>query len=265
MGAPGLRLVVVGCSGSYPGPDSPASCYLLEAEHDDGSGSRTWRVLLDLGSGALGALHHHADPRTLDGILLSHLHADHCLDLCGLYVLLKYHPDGPAPRIPVWGPAGTDDRLARAYGLDPASGMHEEMAFRTWPDRPASQPVRIGPFEIDAIPVDHPVEAYGIRVTVGARTVAYSGDTGPCEGLDRLAVGADVLLCEASFREGVDNPPSLHCTGADAARSAQRSGAARLVLTHVPPWYDPADAVREAEPHFTGEILRAVPGLTLTL
>ena len=45
-----MRLTVIGCSGSYPGPDSPASSYLVEAEDDD----RTWRILLDLGSGALG-------------------------------------------------------------------------------------------------------------------------------------------------------------------------------------------------------------------
>ncbi len=53
-----MRLTVVGCSGSYPGPDSPASCYLLESEHE----GRTWRILLDLGNGALGALHRYADP-----------------------------------------------------------------------------------------------------------------------------------------------------------------------------------------------------------
>ena len=62
-------------------------------------------MLLDLGSGALGALHRYVDPLTIDAVLLSHLHADHCLDLCGYYVLRKYHPDGPQPRIPVWGPA----------------------------------------------------------------------------------------------------------------------------------------------------------------
>ena len=101
-----MRLTIVGCSGSYPGPDSPASCYLLEAEHDDGSGSRTWRVLVDLGSGALGALQRYADPLSIDAVLLSHLHADHCLDLAGFYVLRKYHPTGPQPPIPVWGPVG---------------------------------------------------------------------------------------------------------------------------------------------------------------
>ena len=110
-----MRLTVVGCSGSYPGPDSPASCYLLEAEHDDGSGPRTWRVLLELGNGALGALHRVVDPLSIDAVLVSHLHADHCLDLCGYYVMRKYHPQGPPPRIPVWGPSDTADRMARAY------------------------------------------------------------------------------------------------------------------------------------------------------
>ena len=83
-----VRLTVIGCSGSYPGPDSPASCYLLEQEHE----GRTWRVLMDLGSGALGALQRYVDPLSIDAVLLSHLHADHCLDLCGYYVMRKYHP-----------------------------------------------------------------------------------------------------------------------------------------------------------------------------
>jgi len=108
-----VRLTVIGASGSYPGPESPASCYLLEAEHQ----GRTWRVLVDLGSGALGVLQRHIDPVTVDAVLLSHLHADHCLDLCGFYVLRKYHPTGPQPRIPVWGPEGTAVRMAKAYDL----------------------------------------------------------------------------------------------------------------------------------------------------
>ena len=91
-----MRLTVVGCSGSYPGPESAASCYLVEAEHD----GRTWRVLLDLGSGALGPLHRFTDPLALDAILLSHLHPDHYFDISGLFVMWRYHPDGPRPRLP---------------------------------------------------------------------------------------------------------------------------------------------------------------------
>ena len=93
-----MRLTVLGCSGSYNGPDAAASSYLVEAEHDDGTGSRTWRLLLDLGSGALGPLQRLTDPLGIDAVLLSHLHADHCLDLCGYHVLRKYHPHGPQPQ-----------------------------------------------------------------------------------------------------------------------------------------------------------------------
>ena len=85
-----MRLTVVGCSGSFPGPDSPACCYLLEAHHE----GRLLRVLLDLGNGALGSLQRYVDPLMVDAVVLSHLHADHCFDLCGLYVVRKYRPGG---------------------------------------------------------------------------------------------------------------------------------------------------------------------------
>ena len=51
-----MRLTVVGCAGSFPGPDSAASCYLLEA---DG-----FRLVVDFGNGALGALQKHAASST---------------------------------------------------------------------------------------------------------------------------------------------------------------------------------------------------------
>lgn len=86
-----MRVTVVGCSGSYPGPDSPGSCYLVEAEWR----GRTYRILLDLGSGALGSLHRFADPLGIDAVFFTHLHPDHCMDLCGYYVLRKHHPSGP--------------------------------------------------------------------------------------------------------------------------------------------------------------------------
>jgi ribonuclease BN (tRNA processing enzyme) len=242
-----MRLTVVGCSGSYPGPESPASCYLVEAEHDDGTGSRTWRVLLDLGSGALGALHRYVDPLAVDAVLLSHLHADHCLDLAGYYVLRKYHPEGAQPRIPVWGPPGTAGRMARAYDLEPNPGMTEEFDFREW-----AGPVRLGPFTVEPVAVQHPVPAFALRVTADGATLVYSGDTGPCAGLESAAAGADLLLAEASFRTGDPNPPDLHLTGTDCGDVAARQGVGRLVLTHVPPWFDPAVALAEARQRFSG-------------
>ena len=251
-----MKLTVVGCSGSYPGPESPASCYLLEAEHD----GRTWRILLDLGSGALGALHRYVDPLAVDAVLLSHLHADHCLDLAGYYVLRKYHPAGAQPRIPVWGPPDTADRMARAYDLDTNPGMREEFDFRVY-----DGPFTIGPFAVDPIPVVHPTPAYGLRVTADGRTLGYSGDTGPCDGLDTVARGVDLLLAEASFIEGRDNPEGLHLTGAECGEVATKTGARRLVLTHVPPWYDPQVAFREARERYDGDLTLAVAGATYDL
>ena len=245
-----MRLTVVGCSGSYPGPESPASCYLLEADAD----GRTWRVLLDLGSGALGALHTYADPLAVDAVLLSHLHADHCLDLSGYYVLRKYHPAGPQPRIPVWGPVGTADRMARAYDLPLDPGMHHEFDFRVW-----AGPIEVGPFTVTPMPMVHPVAAFGLRVSANGRTLAYTGDTGPTPALDELARNVDLLLAEASFRTGDDNPPDLHLTGTDVGAAASRANARRLVITHVPPWFDPADALAEATAVYDGpaELARA--------
>ena len=250
-----MRLTVIGCSGSYPGPDSPASCYLLEADQD----GRTWRILLDLGSGALGALHRYVDPLTIDAVLLSHLHADHCLDLTGYYVMRKYHPSGPQPRIPVWGPVGTADRMARANDRPRQPGMNHEFDVRT-----GDGPVRIGPFAVEPVPVVHPVPAYGLRVSVGGAVVAYSGDTGPCPALDRVADGVDLFLAEASFREGDENPEGLHLTGADCGAISSRAGAKSLVITHVPPWHDAKIALREASEQYDGPVELARPGAVYT-
>ena len=86
-----MKLTIVGCSGSLSGPDSPASSYLVQAPYQD----RMFSLLLDCGPGAMGALYRYLDPREVDAIALSHLHADHCLDLCGYYVAACYSPSAP--------------------------------------------------------------------------------------------------------------------------------------------------------------------------
>ncbi len=266
-----MRLRVVGCSGSLPGPSSAASCYLLEAEHPDESGApRTWRLLLDLGSGALGPLHRYVEPTTVDAVALSHLHADHCLDLTGLFVALRYRPGGPrADRMPVHGPTGTAARLARAYDLDPEPGMTAELEVREW--TPAA-PVRVGPFTLTPHPVEHPVEAYALRVEGPSehdpdRTVVltYSGDTDACEGLQTAAQGADLFLAEAAFQEDRDAARGIHLTGRRAGECATAAGVSSLLLTHLPPWNDPEVVLAEARQAWDGPLALAEPGQLVTL
>ena len=257
----GMKVTVVGCSGSYPGPESPASCYLVQAEGPDpDGGTRTWSIALDMGNGALGALQRYVDPLALDAVLLSHLHADHCVDMTSYYVLRKYHPSGSQPRIPVWGPKGTARRLARAYDLPRKPGMEEEFDFHRY-----RGPFTVGPFEITPVEVDHPVPAYALRISAHGRTLAYSGDTGPVEELVALAEGADLFLAEASFRTGDDNPPSLHLTGAEAGEYAAKAGVKRLVVTHVPPWHDAQAIFAEATAAFEGPADLAAAGVVYEL
>ncbi|MCX9190103.1 MBL fold metallo-hydrolase [Carbonactinospora thermoautotrophica] len=237
-----MRLTILGCAGSFPAPDSPCSCYLVEA---DG-----YRLLLDLGTGALGNLQQHIGLDEVDAVLLSHLHADHCLDLCGYYVVRTYHPDGPLPRIPVYGPAGTADRMARAYDLPLDPGMRKVFDFRTL----VPGGFELGPFTIRADHVNHPVEAFAFRVEYGGRSLVYSGDTGESDALVRLASRADLMLCEASFQDGRDTARDLHLNGREAGEHAARAGVGRLVLTHIPAWTDAGQNLADAQAVYAGPV-----------
>lgn len=264
-----MRLTVVGCAGSFPGPDSAASCYLVQAEDARG---RTWNVLLDLGNGAMGPLQRVLDPADLDAVALTHLHPDHVADVSGLYVYLRYHPGRLPGRPPlaVHGPFGTASRLADAYGLEDDEEMSEQLVVHTWQ---ADRTVRVGPMLLTPVPVNHPIPAYGIRVEGPAQddpartvTLAYSGDTDTCVGLDDLARGADLLLAEAAFVEGRDDAVrGVHLTGRRAGEAAMRGGSAALMLTHVPAWNPAGLAALEAAAVFPGPIATAAPGMVVEL
>ncbi len=132
--------------------------------------------------------------------------------------------------------------MAKAYDLDEDPGMNEEFDFIPY----GTTRLAFGPFSITAREVVHPVTAFALRVEAEGRTLAYSGDSGVCPGLDDTARGADLFLCEASFLEGAPNPPDLHLTGAEAGRTAADAGVQRLLLTHIPPWHDPQVVLGEA-------------------
>jgi ribonuclease BN (tRNA processing enzyme) len=220
-----VKLTVVGCSGSGPGPKSPASSYLVE--HDG------FRLVLDLGNGAFGALQGLVDPDTVDAVFLTHLHADHCLDIAPFVVWHRYSGRASGRRIPLFAPAGADSRLALAYDGDGAA-LTDVFDFAVV--TPGS--MTIGPFAVDIARTAHPVECNAVRLAVGGRSLVYTGDTGPCEQVVDLARGADVLLAEAAHPPGPGMPMGLHLTGREAGEHAAAAGVGRLLLTHVPPWVD---------------------------
>lgn len=228
-----MRVTVVGCAGSFAGPDSPASSYLVQAEQD----GRTWSVVLDLGNGALGPLQRHLDLADLDAVFISHLHPDHCVDVCGLYVTRKYRPEGAVPgRLPVHAPRGAEQRFALMYhGLD-GNGMNGELEVHDLAD---AQVTQVGPLTVTAYRVNHPIEAYGFRVEADGRVLAYTGDTDACDALTPLLAGADLALVDSAFVDGRDTARGIHLSGSRAAQAAiDAGGVGRLVLTHIPAWND---------------------------
>lgn len=247
-----MQLTVVGCAGSYPNGESAASCYLVE--HDG------FALVVDLGSGALGPLHRYIDPCAIDAVALSHLHADHFLDMCPLFVVRRYQPGGMCPPLPVYGPADTTERLQAAYGSEPEPLLREVFDIREYP----SDEFTVGPFTITTARVDHPVPCYAMRISAEGRSLVYSGDTAPCATLVELATDADVALFEASFREGDDNPPGLHLTAREAAEQASAAGVRRLVLTHQVAWHDNTEALTETV-DFPGTVILAQPGLRIDI
>jgi ribonuclease BN (tRNA processing enzyme) len=250
-----MLLTVLGCSGSLPGPQSPASGYLVRAAGTS--------VVLDLGNGTLGALQRQLDPFDLDALILSHLHPDHCADVSALTVYRRYHPSrwGARPEVAplaLYGPAQSAERLLAAYAVDA-----EEREGTTLADvydfRLLDDPVRIGDLDVRAVRVDHPCVAYAVRISEAGRTLVYSGDTGPCRSLVELAAGADVLLAESSWPDGPQYPPGVHMSGRDAGEAAAAAGVGRLLITHVPPWTDAQQMLAEAKAVFDGpaELVRA--------
>lgn len=243
-----MRLTVLGCSGSFPGPDGPASSYLLEV--DD------FRVLLDLGSGALTPLQRTGHAYDIDAVLLSHLHADHCLDMCPYYVARTYGPDGLAPRIPVYAPTGVEARLDAAYRHVERAGMAEVFEFHEWTEGTHG----IGPLRVTVRRVWHPIEAYAMRIEYDRAVLCYSGDSSVDGALTESARDADLFVCEASLLTRWNQPDGVHLTGRQAGETAAEAGARRLVLTHVPAWTPADEVLAEAHAAYPGDVELARPG-----
>jgi ribonuclease BN (tRNA processing enzyme) len=236
------------------------------------------RLLLDCGPGVATVLSAAGGAPGLDGIVISHLHLDHCYDLLpigkGLLSAHASYPDGggwtaAAPEgltpLPLLVPSGARAVLDDLAALFPVRSMPLldkafEVAFDVREYEPG-EVTWIGDCRISLYELRHAVPNCGIRLDAPSGSLAYTGDTGTTDALLALADGVDLLLAEASL-ERTDPGPHGHLSGADAGRVAARAGVGQLVLTHFastdPMWTDArrADAAR----HFTGQIHIAAPG-----
>ena len=257
-----MRLTIVGSAGSVAGPESPASCYLIEAE----TAGRTWRLALDLGSGSLGPLQRYCNPSRLDAVLISHGHTDHCADVGALSVLRRYGPerDEGLPRMPLFGPHGLDRRVLEIGGDTGPEPSYGDLAEFDFTALQHGARVSLGPFDITAARAFHPVPALAYRIEgpspyQGRATIVFTGDTDRCVEVDELCRGCDLLLGEAGWAHRLENPPGVHMNGDEVGRLASTSGAARVVITHIASWVQPAETMAQVHAHVPSAA-HALPG-----
>ena len=248
-----LRLTVAGAAPAWArGPGRPSSSYLVEL------GAQA--LLLDLGQGSLGSLWAFRDPSTLEGIVVSHMHPDHHVDLVPLRHLLRYGMGTPR-RVPLWAPQLLRERYDAFMGEPDFLGA----AFDGGEVRPGT--FLVGPFRVEARPVLHSLNSHAYRVSITADATApglvYSGDCASWRDLVPLVRPGDTLLSEAFWGVEESDPGAMHMTADEAARVGVEGGAARLILTHIGEEHDPRAALVAAQARFPGEVQLAVPGLVV--
>lgn len=241
-----MTLTVLGCDTPFPRPDRPCSGYLLRAD-----GQSIW---VDAGSGTLAELQRHVDLADVGVMWISHLHPDHWIDLLAAWN--AYINDASLPRPQVFGPPGLADRLDAALGQAGASAK----VFKIYElcDRFETQ---VGPISLWAYEMRHSVPTFGLRAECNGRVLGYSADTGPCEALVELSRDAHLLVVEV----GANEPQEFHCTPEEAASSAVTAGAGRVVLTHLGPGLEAADAVRRFQSYAPCRVEAARVGLDITV
>lgn len=256
-----MRLTVLG--GSAAGPNTGQGCSGLLVQ------TTTTRLVIDLGPGTLPELRRHADFRTLTGIVVSHLHLDHVLDLFALRFALAYNPVPPPRLMPLWLPPGGVaflDRVAAAFAEPAAAPTYFSSVFQIAEYDPTTT-LTIGNTRVNFTATVHYVACWAIRVgsTDSGSDLVFTGDTGPAAGLHTFAAGASVLVAEAGSLEpeGVDPPRRGHLTAPEAADLANLAGVATLVLVHL--WEEHGfDRYRqEATAIFPGRVEIGRPGLHL--
>jgi ribonuclease BN (tRNA processing enzyme) len=251
-----MRLTVLGKSPSWQDADGACSSYLVQ---EDGV-----TLVLDCGNGAFGKLRAVADPRHVDAVVISHLHADHTLDLVPFaYALLHAPGRDPEAAPPVLhAPPGAQAFFRRVVGAWGNEDLIEQaFALREYA---LDETLHVGPLSLTFCPVPHfiPSQAVDVRSTSGAR-FTFSADCGPNDALPAFAAGTDLLLIEATLPEPA--PEGGHLSFAEAGEHGRRAQARRLVLTHLTDQLDAAAAQHAAEATFGGPVEIAATGAVYEL
>jgi ribonuclease Z len=202
------------------------------------------------------------DLEAIRAVVLTHRHADH---LYGLPMIVQgLWLSGREDPLAVYGPAETLEVARRLLDLFDLAERQDMFAleWRPVPLREGRRVLEIQGVQITAAPVLHGrVQTMALRFenTATDRAIVYSADTEPCPALVRLALGADLLIHEAT----ADHVG--HSTPAQAAETARDAGVARLALIHYPVRGVNLEGWRLAAAEFPGPVELARDGSSYQL
>lgn len=246
-------LTIIGCRAGSPGSNGPASGYVVD------SGDK--RIVIDCGPGVLAGLAARG-LTDVDGMIISHQHADHSADVAPF----GYHRSFPKilPPVPLYGPVGIREYLST---LDEVHGIPTipEMATPIATQFPIHEVEPGESFELAGIKVDtllafHPVPCISIRLP--QLGLVYTADTGLTDELIEFSAGAKLLLAEATYptEEGRDFSAHGHMGGAEAGRLAREAAVDHLVVTHLSDWTQRDETETHVVKEFDGRVDFAEPG-----
>jgi ribonuclease BN (tRNA processing enzyme) len=263
-----MRITVLGKSPAWQDADGACSGYLVQG------GGQT--VLLDCGPGVFAKLRRFVDYVDVDAVVISHLHADHILDLVPFASGLRYaprqqpvpvdgHPGVASPARPrLLAPPGALEAFA---GMCKATGMtadHIAIAFDVTIYDPAEQ-VTLGELTARFQPVPHFIPANAVEFAGDGARFTFSADCAPNDELCEFATGTDLLLIEATLPRPEREGPRGHLTPAEAGEHGSKARVGRLVLTHISDELDEEWAQTEASKAFGGPVDVAHEGAVFTV
>ena len=240
-----MKLTVLGCSGTYAGPDNACSGYLVETEDT--------AVLMDCGPGTVSMVQRFRPLESLDAIVVSHSHPDHWAELLVLRNAYRWVIERIG--VPVFGTEETRSSLA-------ALSRDDDHTY-DWTTITASSELEIGGLGLRFSRTDHPPETLAIRIDADGRSLAYSADTGPGWTMADLGDGIDLALCEATYlHRDRGRSHGAHLSAHEAGDMCRSAGVGSVLLTHQIPGSTSEDFRAEASAAYGAPVHVARPGAT---
>jgi ribonuclease BN (tRNA processing enzyme) len=264
-----MRITVLGKSPSWQDAGGACSGYLIEDAETS--------LLLDCGNGVFSKLRLFRDYTEVDAVLLSHLHADHFLDLVPYAYALTYAPRQQPVPVPPWpgtdhparpgllapkGAAELFKRIVGAWGPDDLIQNAFEIS-----EYDGEAELTVGTLRVRFREVPHFTTTYAIEIgsAEGPGRFTFSADCRPTDELVEIARGTDLLLVEATLPRPERTGIRGHMTPTEAGEHARRAGAKRVVLTHISDELDQTWARKQASEAFGGPVDVAREGAVYTV